>query len=298
MSAVNEFREQRVDVAGVAARVLIRGEPGAPAALFLHGGIPGVTPYCSGAHIWGDCLTRFQNRVVIAPDLPGSGGTMPGSEPLTMDVLGHHVMAMISALSLESVDIVGHDLGGLLGLWVALTSPTRVRSLSIVASPMSPPTADGFDPILFTSLPQPLWSRDSQAWALERLSFVHTHVDAQLLDECVTASQDEPHRHAVEHMERNFAGVFSPSVARVRHRLWAACRNDGLAVPTQVVWASHDPATSIESGRVLFEAIASRQRATQMHIINRSGSFPFREQGDAFHYIVASFADGVSKGGT
>jgi pimeloyl-ACP methyl ester carboxylesterase len=94
-------------------------------------------------------------------------------------------------------------------------------------------------------------------------------------------------------MKQNYARTFAPAMNRVRYRLWDACRNDGLQVPTQIVWASHDPATSRESASVLFTAISGRQKASQMHIINRSGSFPFREQLAAFHHIVASFADGV-----
>lgn len=273
--------------------MLMGGPPDAPATLFLHGGIPGVTPYCGGAHIWGDCLAAFQDRAVIAPDLPGSGGTAQGPQPLTMDTLGQHVVALMSALSLQSVDIVGHDLGGLIGVWMALSHPSHVRSLSIVASPMCPPTADGLDNILLASPPQPLWSRESQAWALERLSHIHTHIDASLLDACVAASHADAHRKAVAYMKENYARIFAPSMNRVRYRLWDACRNDGLQVPTQIVWASHDPATSRESGSVLFNAIAGRQKAAQMHVINRSGSFPFREQAAAFHHIVASFGAGA-----
>jgi pimeloyl-ACP methyl ester carboxylesterase len=287
------FQERRLDVDGTDTRILIGGKAGAPATLFLHGGIPGVTPYCSGAHIWGDCPAAFRDRAVIVPDLPGSGGTVHDSQPLTMDRLGEHVMAMLPALSLDSVDVIGHDLGGLIGVWMALSYPSRVRSLSIVASPMCPPTADGLDNILLASPPQPLWSRESQAWALDRLSHVHAHIDAPLLDACVASSLGEAHRKAVEYMKQNYARTFAPAMNRVRYRLWDACRNDGLQVPTQIVWASHDPATSRESASVLFTAISGRQKASQMHIINRSGSFPFREQLAAFHHIVASFADGV-----
>lgn len=291
---MNDFDERWVDAAGVRTRVLTRGNSGAPSTLFLHGGIPGVTPYCSGAHIWGDdCLTRFQDRLIIAPDLPGSGATQPGSGPLTMEIFAQNIMAVLTSLSLDSVDVIGHDLGGLLGIWMALNDPTRVRSLSIVASPTSAPSADGLDPILFSSVPKPLWTRESQAWTLERLSFVHTHIKSELLNTCFDAALGDAHRQAVKSMETNWARMVSPEIARIRHLLWSACRNQGLQVPTQIVWASHDPATSIESGRVLFDAISGRQRVTQMHVINRSGHFPFREQPDAFHYIVASFADGV-----
>jgi len=294
VSAMTALQERLIDVAGVKTRVLSGGAPNAAATLFLHGAIPGVTPYCGGAHIWGEAPAAFlQHRHVIMPDLPGSGGTVQGAEALTVDTLGRHVMDMLSALSLQSVDVVGHDLGGLLGIWMGLSHPARVRSLSIIASPMCPPTADGFDNILLASPPQPLWSRESQAWALERLSQVHTHIDASLLDACAAAGRGEAHRKAVEYMNTSYAGVFAPSMNRARHRLWQACHNDGLQVPTQIVWASHDPATSREHAMVLFNAIASRQPATQLHVVNRSGSFPFREQPAAFVHIVAAFEEGV-----
>jgi 2-hydroxy-6-oxonona-2,4-dienedioate hydrolase len=291
---MDRLQEQILDVAGTRTRVLLGGNAGA-ATLFLHGGIPGVTPYCGGAHLWGDSpAALLKDRMVVVPDLPGSGGTAP-NEPLTMDSLCRHVTALLSALSLDTADVVGHDLGGLIGVWMALSHPARVRSLSIVASPMSPPIADGLDNILLASPPQPLWSRESQAWAFERLSQVHTHIDAFLLDACVAASRGEAHRKAADDMKLNYARTFAPSMNRIRYRLWDACRNEGLKVPTQIVWASHDPATSRESGMVLFNAIAGRQKSAQMHVINRSGSFPFREQVAAFHHIVASFADGVLK---
>ena len=70
-----------------------------------------------------------------------------------MDSLCRHVTALLSALSLDTADVVGHDLGGLMGVWMALSHPARVRSLSIVASPMCPPIADGLDNILLASAP-------------------------------------------------------------------------------------------------------------------------------------------------
>ncbi len=291
---MSALREQTIAVGGQRARILRGGKPSAPAALFLHGGVPGVAPYCSGAHIWGDVLASFADNLdVIAPDLPGSGGTVTGTEPLTIDAIGRHIVALLTAASVETADVIGHDLGGLLGIWLALNHPARVRSLSIVASPMSAPTGDSLDDILFATPPQPLWSRESQAWALERLSYGHAHIDDRLLDACVAASEGEAHRQAVESMKINFGKAFAPSVNRTKGQLREICRNAGLPVPTQIVWASHDPATSREAGFVLFDVISAKQKAAQMHVINRAGGLPFREQAAAFHHIVASFGEGV-----
>lgn len=143
------LQTQTIDVAGQQARAVRGGKSGAPVALFLHGGIPGVTPFCAGAHIWGDSLEPFLSRLdVLVPDLPGSGGTVQSTEPLTIDTLGRHVIALLAASSIETVDVVGHDVGGLIGVWLALNHPARVRALSIVASPMTAPTGDALDDLL------------------------------------------------------------------------------------------------------------------------------------------------------
>jgi 2-hydroxy-6-oxonona-2,4-dienedioate hydrolase len=294
VSTMSALQAQTIDVGGQSTRVLRGGKPGAPAAVFLHGGIPGVTPVCCGAHIWGDNLDPFLNDLdVLVPDLPGSGGTVQGTEPLTVDTFGRHVLALLESGSIEAADIIGHDLGGLVGVWLALNHPTRVLSLSIVASPMTAPTGDSLDDLLFASPPQPLWSRESQAWALERLSYSHAHIGSGLLDACVVASEGKAHRKAVEYMKSNFAKTFAPSLNRTKALLWETCRNKGVQVPAQIVWASHDPATTREAGFVLFDVISAKQKATQFHVINRAGSLPFREQPAAFHHIVASFGEGV-----
>jgi 2-hydroxy-6-oxonona-2,4-dienedioate hydrolase len=66
-----------------------------------------------------------------------------------------------------------------------------------------------------------------------------------------------------------------------------------VQVPTQLVWASHDARAPREAGYVLFKIIADKQRATQFHLINRAGTFAFREQPEEFSKVVAAFHDGV-----
>jgi len=288
---MTKFSETTIDVAGIKTRLLRGGPKDAPVALFLHGGIPGVTPYCSGAHIFGDTPALFAGtRHVIIPDLPGSGGTVPTAPP-TIASLATHVTALLSALDIQRADIVGHDLGGLVGVALALEHPAKVNSLSVVASAMTAPTADGLDNILLAAPPAPLWSRASQAWAFERLSYAHGHITPTLLDTCVAASEDEAHRKSVEMAKSG--NTLAASMGRTRYALWDACRNKGVPVPTQIVWASHDPATSREQAFVLFKTIAEHQTATHLHVINRAGSFPFREQPESFHHVVSAFQNGL-----
>lgn len=285
-------KHETITVDGRATRLLRGGKRGAPVVLFLHGGTPGVSPYCGGAHLWGAGLDLFAaEREVIALDLPGSGGTALAGVP-TVDGMGHHMLAVLDSLGLARCHLVGHDLGAMVGLWAALERPAALLSLSVVASCMAAPMGDSLDTLLLRDPPPPLWSRASQEWAFEQLSYSHLHIDDALLDACVAANDGAPHRAAVTAMGEDRTRAFAASLARTKARLWEICRGEGLMVPTQLVWSSHDPATRPEEGYALFAAIALRQPAAQFHLVNRAGSFPFREQAHEFHQIVAAFQDG------
>ena len=289
------LKAETVQVQGLPTRVLRGGRRGAPATLFVHGATPGVTPYCGGAHLWGAVLDRFADeRQIVVPDLPGSGATGLPAGAFAFDALVGHIDALIEALELRDVHFVGHDLGGLMGLILAMDKPERLASLSVVASAMSAPTGDSLDDLVFRSPPPPRWSRASQSWALERVSYSHLALDAALLDACAAAAEGPAHRAAVEAMAGDgYSRRLAPSMTRAKMRLWEKARADGLAVPVQLVWGSHDPTTSEERGAVLFATLAARQTATHYHLINRAGNLPFRDQPDAFHHVVAAFQDGV-----
>jgi 2-hydroxy-6-oxonona-2,4-dienedioate hydrolase len=288
--------ERDLTVAGVATRLLAGGDAQRPPVLFLHGGVHGASPFCGGAHLWGDVLERFAgDRHVLALDLPGSGGSaLPDAAAPLFDRIATHVPAVIQALALGPCHLVGHDLGGLVALACALDAPALLASVTVVASAWAAPVGDGVENPVLAHPPQPLWSRASQAWALERLSYAHHHVDVSLLDACVAAAAGAPHRAAVAAMaDGGFERRFAPNAGRTRGRVFAACREEGVVTPVQLVWGRQDPLTTPAHGLTLFKAIAARQREAQFDVINRAGSLVFREQPIAFHAAVAAFQDGL-----
>ena len=216
---------------------------------------PGVTPYCGGAHVWGASLDPFiAGRRVLVPDLPGCGGSfVPGGRPPTVALMTQQVAALIEALAFRPCHVVGHDLGGLiaLALALALEAPALVRSVTVVASAAAAPSGDMAQNLALAYPPPPQWSRDSQAWALERLSYSHHHIDDALLDACAAAAAAAPHREAAAALAgAAFRKVFAPSVGAAKSRFFEQCRSNGMPVPVQVVWATHDPLTTPEHGPV------------------------------------------------
>lgn len=243
--------------------------------VFVHGGVPGITPYASGPHIWGPVLERFPNATAI--EVSG----------LTVDGMTQSVRKAIEGKG--RCHLIGHDLGGLLALTLAIEAPQLVSAVTAVASVAASPTGDGVGDLTFAHPPKPLFSRESQRWALERVSYSHQHIDARLLDACVAAAGKEERMS-----EAAYAETFVPSLMRAKSRFYEVCRGEGIKVPCQVVWGANDPLATFDHGLWLFRGIAQRQRVAQFHVINRAGSLPFREEPAAFHQVLSAFSEAVN----
>jgi len=75
-----------------------------------------------------------RNRRVYAPDLPGSGeNAKPGADYSTAS-LGRFAATFLDAVGAGRAAVVGNSLGGLAALRLALSEPSRVGSLVLVAS--------------------------------------------------------------------------------------------------------------------------------------------------------------------
>jgi pimeloyl-ACP methyl ester carboxylesterase len=85
-----------------------------------------------------DVLAR--DYLVITFDNRGIGRSGAGA-PLTIEAMAEDVLAIMDAERLERAHVIGHSLGGLVALHVALTAPQRVRSLALLCT-----FADGAEP--------------------------------------------------------------------------------------------------------------------------------------------------------
>ena len=292
---MNDFQRSDITVGGVSTRIWRKGR--SPTAfVFLHGGIPGLTPYANGTHIWGDVLERFADeRTVVAFDSLGAGGTGVPTDALTVERMVAHTRGTLESLGITQAHLVGHDLGGLVALALAIAAPESISAVTTVASTAAMPSGDMAENLTLAHPPRPLWRRESQAWALERVSYAHHHIDTTLLDACVAAAEGSAHRDACERMASGTDG-FAGSITQAKTLLYERCRGVGVRVPVQIIAGSHDPLGTMDQSLALFRLIAAKQRATHLHVINRTGALPFLEAPATFHEIVAAFADGLGSG--
>ena len=110
-----------------------QGEP----LLLLHGGLGSI-------EMFGPVLPLLaQGRQVVAVDLHGHGRTALGDRPISHADMGDDMAAVLRALGLGQVDVMGYSMGGGVAFRLAAQHPGMVRRLVLVSAGFA---QDGFYP--------------------------------------------------------------------------------------------------------------------------------------------------------
>jgi len=104
---------------GVSLSYTVQGK-GEPAIVFVH-------CWCCDKSYWKDQLPYFEKKYkVVAVDLGGHGDSGLGRKDWTVESFAMDVAAVVKALKLERVILVGHSMGGPVSLEAARLMPGRV----------------------------------------------------------------------------------------------------------------------------------------------------------------------------
>ena len=122
------------------------GEGAGDPILLIHGSGPGVTAWAN----WRGIIPVLSQKArVIAPDMLGFGYTQcPEQFKLTPAVWVESLIALLDALEIEKVSVVGNSFGGAIALALAKAYPERVNRLVLMgAAGIDAPISEGLEKV-------------------------------------------------------------------------------------------------------------------------------------------------------
>ncbi len=123
-SALEKLELVSFNIAGAEVAVRLAGDRARPALLLIHG-FPS-----SSASFRNVIGTLARDCFVIAPDLPGFGGTEPVAHP-SFSGFADMIDELLTRLEVTSIHLYLHDYGAAVGLDLAMRAPRRIRSLIV-----------------------------------------------------------------------------------------------------------------------------------------------------------------------
>jgi 2-hydroxy-6-oxo-6-(2'-carboxyphenyl)-hexa-2,4-dienoate hydrolase len=282
-----------VDVNGIRTRYYEDGD-GDTLVLF-HGGDPGSLYSLDSWSLNLPGLARTFR--VVAVDKLGMGYTDNpwAAEDYTPGTVLAHAQGFLDALHIERAHLVGHSRGGSLVAWLALARPSLARSLVVVdSSSLAPRDASpggnfyarlGHRGRLVEEEPSlELVAAEPTAQAIVPANMTH-----DFLDRMLAIAQLPKIRAAQRAMEAIRDGPWIAEINRRREATLAVIADRGLPAHTLIVWGFNDRAAPIDLAYRLYERVASRTPAAELHVLNRAGHYSFRDQPGTFNRAVRGF---------
>jgi pimeloyl-ACP methyl ester carboxylesterase len=226
------------------------GGDGAPALLLLMG-------LGANGRIWAPAVRRFaaMGYDVLTVDNRGSGRSDTPARPWTTRTMARDAVALLDALGLDRVHLVGASLGGMVAQEVALGHPERVRSLVLGCTSGGLPRVDlmprrGLLDVLVAGAraARPPASLDERVDGFLRFS-----VSPAFARDC---PPDAEARRAVAAMLEHPVGAVGFAhqlLAAGRHASWS--RLSRLELPVQVQHGTADRLIPFAAGRELARRI-------------------------------------------
>lgn len=274
--------ERNIDVGGLPAHYLTAGE--GPPLVLLHA-------LGESALDWRWVLPALgQTHRVYAPDLPGFGYSAKPSAEYSPAFFARFVGAYLDALGLERAAVVGNSIGGLAALRLALSEPSRVSALGLVASAglgrevtyaLRLPTLPGYGEATVAWGKTPLGAFQ-RAWSRVPLLFGHPErVPGEWITEQTRIAQ--------------LPGFTEATIAALRAQVDLGGQREVLVdqlphlrMPTLIVWGERDRVFPYSQG----QKAVSRLRQGSLELIPDCGHLAHIERPDRFAAILGRFLDG------
>ena len=211
----------------------------------------------------------------VAWDMPGYGHSAP-IEPYTFKGLAHSCLALIDALQCAPLALVGHGMGAMVALEVALRQPARVRQLVLCA---------GGPPLDAQATQDWLAPRQQALQAVEAGGSME-QLAQTLVPQCIgTGALPEGVRLATHALSQVYAGTYRRALQALPTFDRSAAALSQLHLPTLVLGGAQDRCTPPDALQALAQVLPDARHLSLPHV----GHWPPLEDPEGFDGALLDF---------
>lgn len=223
-------------------------DPGRPVIVFIHG--------AGHDHsVWNFQARHFAHHgySVVAPDLPGHGGS--GGAPLaSIEAVAGWIVSLLDGMRIPQASLVGHSMGSLAALQTAAQAPERVHRLVLVGSAAPMPVAS---PLLDAARSdRDLAHSMINQWSYAPASQLGASASPGM---CLTSVN----RRIMEHQAE---GVLANDLAACNAYVQGLDAAARVRCPTAMICGERDQMTPMRAARALREALSTAARTRMITI--------------------------------
>jgi pimeloyl-ACP methyl ester carboxylesterase len=270
---------RRVEVGGRQVSIIDTGGDGPP-LVWIHG-LGGI---------WQNWLLNIpafmETHRCLALDLPGFGQSELPAGELSIRGFAHTVDRVCDLLEVEDPVVIGNSMGGFTGAELAVSFPTRVSKLVLVAAAGLSTEYLSREPLLaaaraFAALTARTGLRGAPVVKRRRLRRFALQLVVRY-----------PERLSVPLATELVAGANAPGFIRAFDALMGYSFRDKLErieVPVLIVWGRNDMLVPVEDAEMFEHLIGDNARSV---IFDDTGHLPMLERPSRFNELLAGFIAG------
>src|SRR5712692_8908423 len=217
--------------------------------------------------LWDPQLPEFEKHLrVLRYDTRGHGQSSVTAGPYRIEQLGRDVLHILDRLSLERVHFCGLSLGGMIGMWLGINAPERLRKIVLCNTAARIGTAE-------------VWNARIDAVSKGGMKSVAPAIIERWFTPAFRSAAPETDSNTQRIVEASPPDGYSAYCAAIRdmdQRESIAC----IRVPTLVVCGAKDPATTVADGQFLVDKISGARllELPAAHLSNIEASMQFSSE--------------------
>ncbi|GAB4533151.1 MAG: alpha/beta fold hydrolase [Anaerolineae bacterium] len=268
-------------VNGQPLHVVEKGLPGRQVALLIHG-------WSSSWYALSPLLDLMSLRFhCLAVDLPGYGKSPPLPRRTTIPAYADLLAELMALVSDGPVVLVGHSMGGMISVTLALRHPALVERMVLIGPTVTGRLSSYINLVVSPITLMEWFGPGSLLVALGERSIVG--ITDRIMRPASFAERSGISEADYEHLR---ADARSPGQGRVRAECFFAMRENNLSgklkdaeTPALVIWGAEDNTVPLRDASV----IADEWPDADLRILPKAGHWPQFEAPDATGRLVAAY---------